>query len=165
MSAFQGLRDAFAARTVRERRMLVGLGVVLALVVGWYGVVTPALAWRDDATDRLATARTRAAAVEDGVARLKGAGPTGQALPAVEVEALAMQAAQASGLVLEVGDAGDGTLEFSIQSAASSALFGWLQTLEAQHGVSATALNVAENADATLQAQGQLKGQLTGVRR
>lgn len=149
MSAFQGLR---------ERRMLVGLGVVLALFVGWYGVVTPALAWRADATDRLATARTRAAAVEDGVARLKSAGPIGQALPAAEVEALAMQAAQASGLVLEVSDGGDGALEFSVQSATSSALFGWLQTLEAQHGVTAAALNVAENADATLQAQGQLKG-------
>lgn len=165
MSAFQGLRDAFAARTVRERRMLTGLGVALALFIGWYGVVTPALAWRADAVDRLATARIKAAAVEDGVARLKGVGPVGPAQPVAEVEAAAMQAAEASGLTLEASDAGDGALEFSIAGATSPALFGWLQALETQHGVTATALNVAENADATLQAQGQLKGQLKGVRR
>ena len=61
------------------------------------------------------------------------------------------------GVIVTTQAEGD-ALGFSVESATSAALFGWLQTLEAQHGVTASALNIAENADATLQAQGEFRG-------
>ncbi|RZJ18045.1 MAG: hypothetical protein EON91_06840 [Brevundimonas sp.] len=150
------LIETWRGRTMRERRMLGGLGLLLALFAVWYGVIAPALSWRGDAADRLGSARTRAAAVHDGLARLKGQAP-GAVLPLGDVEAIVRQTAQEAGVVVTTQVEGD-TLGFSVESATSAGLFGWLQTLEGQHGVTATALNIAENADATLQAQGALRG-------
>lgn len=153
------LIETWRGRTVRERRMLAGLGLLLALFTAWYGVVAPALSWRADAAERLGAARTRAAAVHDGLARLKGQTP-GTVLPLADVEAIVRQTAQEAGVVVATQVEGD-ALGFSIESATSAGLFGWLQTLETQHGVTATALNIAENADATLQVQGEFRGART----
>lgn len=157
MSAILGsLIQAWRGRSVREQRMLAVLGLLLALFAAWYGVVAPALSWRADAADRLALARTRSAAVHDGLARLKGEA-TGSVLPLADVETRVSQSAQQAGVIVTIQVEGD-ALGFSVESATSAALFGWLQTLEAQHGVTASALNIAENADATLQAQGEFRG-------
>jgi len=156
MSAIFGpLIETWRGRTARERRMLAGLGLVLALFAAWYGVVAPALSWRADAAERLGATRTRMAVVHDGLPRLKGAAP-GAALPLGDVEAIVRQTAQEAGVVVATQVEGD-ALGFSIESATSAGLFGWLQTLESQHGVTATALNIAENADATLQVQGEFR--------
>ena len=157
MNAILGsLIQSWRGRSVREQRMLAVLGLLLALFAAWYGVVAPALSWRADAADRLALARTRSAAVHDGLARLKGQ-TTGAVLPLADVEALVGQSAQQAGVIVTTQVEGD-ALGFSVESATSAGLFGWLQALEGQHGVTATALNIAENADATLQAQGELRG-------
>lgn len=157
MSALQGLRDVWSGRSPRERRMLAVLGVLLAAFIGWYGVASPLLSWREASADRLAAARSRAEVVQRGVERLRG-GPRAAALAVGDLDAVARQTAQEAGVMLETSDAGDGALEFSVESATSAGLFGWLGALETAHGVAITDLNVAENADATLQAQGRLKG-------
>lgn len=157
MSGLQGLGEVWNGRSPRERRMLTVLGVLLAGFVGWYGVAAPALSWREASADRLAAARTRAEIVQRGVERLRGA-PRAAVLPVGDLDAVARQTAQEAGVALETSDAGDGALEFSVESATSAGLFAWLSGLETAHGVAITDLNVAENADATLQAQGRLKG-------
>ncbi|NWE51481.1 hypothetical protein [Brevundimonas sp. P7753] len=53
---------------------------------------------------------------------------------------------------------GEGGLAFDAPGVTSAALFGWIATLKRDYDVEATDLTVIENADATLDARGNLGG-------
>lgn len=144
------------ARTGRERRMLMGLAAVVGLVLIWYGVIAPLWGWRAEAEGRLERARADQAAVATFSARARtDAGHPVLAL--TDVEQRARQAAETAGIAMTTQVDPAGGLAFTVERTASAPLFRWLATLEQEGAVRVTALNVVENADATLQAQGVLR--------
>jgi len=142
-------RTWWDGRTAREHVMLGVLGAVLALVLGWFLILAPLLAWKAGATDRLdAAARTHAlASAAAGVGASGGVARTPS-----EIETLLTDSAAAAGVAVQV-TAGDQGVSFAVESAETARLFGWIAALE-QAGLTLAGLSVLENADATLQAQG-----------
>lgn len=136
-------------RTPREHVMLAALGAVLALVLGWFLILAPLLAWKGGAADRLDVAvQTHALA-----SAAAGIGPSGAlARSADQVVALLTESAAEAGVTVQATAEGRGA-SFAVESAETARLFGWIAALE-QAGLTIDSLSVLENADATLQAQG-----------
>ena len=142
-------------RTIRERRMLTGMLVILALTAGWLLVVQPAWAWRADAADRRAQARSDLETVRTAAAR-QGQGAAPGAPRITDVGAVAQASAAAVGLTIETNMDSAGGFGFRASKASTATVFLWLQDLQTRHGVEATTLSIVENADATLEVEGGL---------
>lgn len=144
-------------RTVRERRMLAVMVLLLAAVFVWLAVVRPALMWRAEAAHQRAIAQADLAFVHAGLGQLtpKPAGAPATA-DAGGLEPLVVQTAQAAGLTVTTGMDPSGRLGFRIANGSSAAVFGWLAGLQTAHGVEVVSLGVVENTDATLQVEGGL---------
>ncbi len=147
------LRLWWGGRSLREQRLLMFMGGLLAVVLLWFAVITPALSWRTGSTERRAEAAADLALIEAGTTRVTAGSST---LSISEIETTARRAADAGGVNAVLNPA-DGGLGFSINGATTATLFGWLATLQAG-GVDARELTVSENADATLNAEGLLVG-------
>lgn len=146
-------RAWFDGRTVREQRMLGLMVLVMALCLVWLLIVQPLWAWKAEAADRRVQAETDLAFVQ----RQVGARPksvTTTVGPAIEP--LAVQAAQTAGLTIVTGMDSTGTFGFTATNVSSAALFGWLAELKTRHGIDPVRLDIVENADATLTAEGAL---------
>lgn len=144
-------------RSLREQRMLAGMGLLIAAVLVWLLVLHPAWAWREAAAERRVEATAALARIETGLA---GRAPVEAraAMALADVEQAARGAAEAAGLTVTLAVDGEGGLAFDAPGATSAALFGWLAALKADYGVEARAVTVVENADATLDATGVLGG-------
>lgn len=145
------------ARTVREQRMLVVMGLLAAAVLVWLVVVRPAMAWREAAASERIRAELDLAEVRTGARIL--ARPSAVAPASVDgegFEPLVLRTAEAAGLSVTTGMSASGQLAFRISNASSAALFGWLSALERAHGIEVASLGVVENTDATLQVEGAL---------
>lgn len=142
-------------RTVRERRLL---GVMLLIVAGlllWLAVVRPAVDWRAATARDLARAEADRATVRADLQRLAAGQTAGAArVDARGLEPVVRQSAEAAGLEITTGMDASGRLGFRISRGSSSALFGWLAGLKTAHGLEVASLGVVENADATLQMEG-----------
>lgn len=150
----------WGGRTRREQQMLIGMMLALGLFLGWLLLVRPLYQWREDAERRRAVAESDWSAVQRFAADQAGPAPhDGQAPMALaDIEQVARQGAEAVGLAMTLSVDDGGGMAFSAPGATSAQLLGWLATLQAEHGVEAPILSVTENADATLNAQGVLKG-------
>lgn len=148
------VRGWWAGRSLREQRLLMVMGALIAGIVLWFGVITPALAWRSGAADRRAEAEADLALIEAGAARLAG-GPS--SMGADQVQAAARRAADAGGVNAVFNPLDDG-VGFSVNGASTATLFGWLAALHSDHGIEVRVLTVSENADATVNAEGLLVG-------
>ncbi len=147
-------RGWWSGRSLREQRLLMVMGALIAGIVVWFGVISPGLNWRADAAERRAAAEADLALIEAGAARVAG-GPS--SMGADQVQAAARRAADADGVNAVFNPLDDG-VGFSINGASTATLFGWLAALHAEHGIEARVLTVSENADATLNAEGLLVG-------
>ena len=136
-------------RTAREHVMLGVLGGVLALVVAWFLILAPLLAWKVGAADRL-DAAVQTHALASAAAGIDTAG--GVARSSDDIEALLTDSAAEAGVAVQVSQDGAETT-FTVESAETARLFGWVAALE-RAGLTIASLSVLENADATLQAQG-----------
>ena len=146
-------------RTLRERRMLALMAVLLAAVLVWLAVIRPVLAWREAAAADRVQAEAELAGVEAG---LRLTAPTAAARPVIDLEGfepLVIRTAEAAGLTVTTGMDASGRLAFRIPDASSPALFGWMSALERDHGIAVISLGVVENTDATLQVEGALSRQ------
>ena len=147
------IRDWLGGRSVREQRMLAGMGVAIALFVGWFGLVAPLLAFRADAARDLA----RAQADHALLSALSGRAGTVGGRAAAEIENVAAAAASAAGVTATFTARPDGAVRFAVSGAGTGPLFAWLAELE-RAGLVVRELGVTENADATLRAEGVLRG-------
>ena len=153
MNAFneqvKAARAWWDGRTAREHVMLGVLGGVLALLLAWFLILAPLLAWKAGAADRLdAAARTHALA-----SAAAGIGTSGGvARSPADIEALLTDSAAEAGVAVQA-TAGGGGVSFAVESAETARLFGWVAALE-RAGLTIESLSVLEDADATLQAQG-----------
>lgn len=139
----RALRDWFAGRTVRERRLIALMGLIAFFTLGWLLVIRPLIdaedAVRADhlaAVERLGAVRGRMAALAatDGqrVAAARAAGA---------VDLYVAQAAAEAGFTLDRNDpAGTDQTAIAIATARPTALFGWLGRLEAS-GIAVDALS------------------------
>ena len=136
-------------RTAREHVMLGVLSGVLALVLAWFLILAPLLAWKAGAADRLdAAVQTHALA-----SAASGIDPSGGvARSPDDIEALLNDSAAEAGIAVQMTAEGGG-VSFAVESAETARLFGWIAALE-RAGLTIDSLSVLENADATLQAQG-----------
>lgn len=148
-----GLRGWLAGRSVRERRMLAGMGVAIALFLGWFLIVAPLLAFREEAARDLMRAQGDHALLSALSGR--SGGPGGRTAP--EVENVAASAASAAGVTASFTPGPDGAVRFAVSGAGTGPLFAWLAELE-RAGLVVRELGVTENADATLRADGVLRG-------
>ena len=136
-------------RTAREHVMLGVLGGVLALVLAWFLILAPLLAWKAGAADRL-DAAVQAHALASAAAGIDTSGGTARTPAAIE--AMLTDSAAEAGVAVQVSQDGAETT-FTVESAETARLFGWVAALE-RAGLTIASLSVLENADATLQAQG-----------
>lgn len=144
------VRNWWNGRSSRERAMLALMGGLILSLTVWYGVVAPSLTWRADAAERRANAEARLVLFEAAAARLTPS----RTDPAV-VQSRAEPAAAAMGLEVRFS-AGERGLDFTVPSAATPALFGWIAGLRGAHDIEPLALTVTETAEGTLSAQGTL---------
>ena len=138
-------------RTAREHVMLGVLGGVLALVLGWFLILAPLLAWKAGVSDRLAAA-VQTHALASAAAGIDTSGGAGR--PLSDIEAVLNDSAAEAGVGVQVTVEASGA-SFAVESAETARLFGWIAALE-RAGLSIASLSVLENADATLQAQGTM---------
>ena len=136
-------------RTAREHVMLGVLGGVLALVLAWFLILAPLLAWKAGAADRL-DAAVQAHALASAAAGIITSG--GVPRTPADIEAMLTDRASEAGVGVQVTAEG-GRVSFAVESAETARLFGWIAALE-RAGLTIASLSVLENADATLQAQG-----------
>ena len=147
-------RAWFDGRTVREQQMLGVMVLVIALCAIWLLIIQPLWAWKAEAAERRVQAETDMAYVQAQV----GAVPkrATSAADGTAIEPLVVKAAQAAGLTIVTGMDQSGSFGFSAANVSSAALFGWLAELKTRHGIDAVRLDIVENADATLTAEGAL---------
>lgn len=146
----------WGARTVRERRMLILLGVLFVATAVWLGGVRPALYWRAEAADRRERAAASLSQVRQDLARLESAAGGGGATSPDSVEPLVRRTADAAGLPVALAMGRDGHLEFRLPAAASGAALDWVASLERDHRLQLCSIGVVENADATVSVEGTL---------
>lgn len=150
------LMQWWQGRTVRERRLLGAMLVLLAATALWLLVVRPANAWREAASERRARAEATAAAVSRDLGRLAARPRAAAAAGREGLEPLVRRTAEAAGLAPVLAMDADGGLGFQLASAPSGPALAWVSALETDHGLRVCRLSVVENADATVQFEGSL---------
>lgn len=144
MTDLRQLRAWWAERSPRERLMLQGLGLVLGLLLLWYGVISPLRAGVDWAREQRLEAASDLALVE-AAARAS----TGRvALSSDERLGTIIDAtAAATGIAIERRrEDADGRLTVWVASVEPRILMQWILTLRSGQGVAVTGMT-AEKAD------------------
>ncbi len=154
MNRLVGNAEAWwSGRTVRERRMLMVMVVLLLATVVSLAVVRPLLAWQASAADRARAAAVSLAEVRATVASFRPAQAAGPP-PAGGLEPLIRRTADSAGVQVVTSMSASGQLGFQVSRVASGPLFAWLSVLESDHRLTLCSLGVTENADATLNVEG-----------
>lgn len=152
---FASLDLWWSGLTLRERRMLLIMAVLVLGTVVWLGVVRPVLAWRTTAADRAAAAAATLTEVRAATASLAPA-TAATPSPAEGLEPLIRRTSEAAGLEVVTEMSASGRLGFKLSQVRSGPLFAWLSGLETDHHLTICSLGVVENADATLNVEGGL---------
>lgn len=142
----------FRALSRRERRLVLGGGVIVVPAIGYFLVVPlndaldAARARHADAVIALGETQVRVDAVK--AAQVDGAGP-----PDAPLETLIRQRASDAGFALaNVAPQGSDGVRISIASARPGALTGWIADLEAS-GMLVERLGTTDNGDRTVAVQ------------
>ncbi len=149
-TSFSSVVALWDGRSLRERRMLAVMGVLVLGVIAWLGVVRPLDGWRADQARARVAAERQMTQVQTAVAQ-RGARPT----EAVDLQALVASTASAAGVQPALGMSEGGRLGFRLDRVTTTQAFGWLAALE-QGGARIEELGVVENADGTLGVSGAL---------
>ncbi|WP_278070766.1 type II secretion system protein GspM [Brevundimonas sanguinis] len=147
---FSSIVALWDGRSLRERRMLAVMGVVVLGVIAWLGVVRPLDGWKADQARARVAAERQMAQVQTAVAQ-RGARPS----EAVDLQALVASTALTAGVQPTLGMSEGGRLGFRLERVTTAQAFGWLAALE-EGGARIEELGVVENADGTLGVTGAL---------
>lgn len=143
-------------RTVRERRLLAAMVVLVAAVLVWLLVVRPVQAWQVGAADRRLEAEQSLTEVRAGLRIVAPSAAAPASATTEGLEPLVRRTAEAAGLTVVTTMAPGGGLGIQMSQAPGRETFAWLAALETDHGVKVCSLGVMENADATLNIDGAL---------
>ena len=150
------LRQLWAARSLREQRMLLVMLALFVIVITAFGIVRPLVVARQEAATRLDQATRDLGQVRSAAALLRSARP-GAASTRLALPDLVTQSATSAGFAPPtVGAQGNGAVRVTIASAKSPALFAWLRSLAAQ-GVLIDTLTIRTNPDTTLSLEANLR--------
>lgn len=138
------LREWFAGRAVRERRLIALMGLVALFVLGWLLVIRPLLDAEAAGRERYAASIERLGAVRERMAalaatdgrRVAGA----RAIGAVDLF-VAQSAAEAGFTLDRNAPAGADRTDVAIATAKPTAVLGWLNGLE-ERGVAVDQLSI-----------------------
>ena len=152
-----GLAAWFNARSLRERRMILVMLGLLAVVILWVGIIRPVgdgLASSreryDDAVLRLASTRARV----DAVKRSQKIGAV--ALTGSLADTVRLRADSAGFALASLDSDTPGRVRLTIATARPAALFAWIADLEAE-GILVDELAVTPNPDRTIGVRMTLK--------
>lgn len=150
MSVLSNLWSWWNSRALRERRMLMLMGVMVIMVGGWLGVVRPLQAWQVD------QARAHERAAQDLRPLQTALTHSAVARPQdFDLQTLMQQSATEQGVQPVLAMSEGGSLGFRVDRASTAQAFGWLAALEAG-GARIEELAVIKNPDASLAITGAL---------
>ncbi len=144
------MRDWFQALSQREKILIGVMGFLVALVVGYYAIVTPFINAYASAQKNYADAIDSQARIEAKVAALTA--PADEAVKPVAGPLdvfISQNAGEAGFAVGRLDPQTNGTVRLAIDSAKPTALFGWLARLESR-GISVEELAVNPGANDTV---------------
>jgi general secretion pathway protein M len=149
----------WAARSVREKRLLLVMSLLVALVLVWFAAIRPLLDARAAAEQRLNAAVTELARARAEVAaRSRQAGGDSGSPVAGPLDAFLMQSAGEQGFTnLQAVASGPGRVAITLPQVRSAPFFGWIGQLETR-GLVVESLSARPNPDQTIAVQAVLRG-------
>lgn len=146
------INDWFQALSQREKILIGVMGILVALVVGYYAIIAPFMGAYEAAEQRYQEAVEGQARIESKVDALtapadKTATPVAGPLDVF----ISQNAGEAGFAVGRLEPQTNGAVKLVIDSAKPTALFGWLATLESR-GISVEELAVNPGANETVTA-------------
>ena len=148
-----GLRLWFAARSLREKRLLIVMVALAAVTLVWALIIRPVNDSLSNARERHQNAVIRLAETQ---ARVKAVAAIQQQNPAAigaPLDAVIRDRANEAGFALtSVNADGPNRVQIAIATARPGALFGWIAQLESA-GIIVESLATADNGDNTVSAQ------------
>jgi general secretion pathway protein M len=148
----------WAARSVRERRLVLIMLALLLLVLLWFVLIRPLMDARAAAEQRLNLAVTDLAQARAEVAALKqrAASVVANPVPA-QVDAFLMQSGGEQGFTnLQVVANGPGRVSITLPQVRPAPFFGWIGQLEAR-GLVVETMSARPNQDQTISVQAVLR--------
>jgi len=148
----------WAARTLREKRLLLAAAVLLSLVLVWLAVIRPLMDARAAAEARLNAAVTDLARARGELAAMQqGAAGAGAAAVPLPIDSFLTQSAGEQGLTnIQVIASGPNRATISLAQVRPPAFFGWIGQLEAR-GVIVESLSARPNPDQTIAVEAVLR--------
>ena len=147
------LRLWFAARSLREKRLLIVMVALAAITLFWALIIRPVNDALSNARERHQNAVIRLAETQ---ARVKAVAAIQQQNPAAigaPLDAIIRDRANEAGFALtSVNADGPNRVQIAIATARPGALFGWIAQLESA-GIIVESLATADNGDKTVSAQ------------
>jgi len=147
----------FAERSLREKRLLIVMAVLLVLTLVWAAIIRPVSDGLSSARERHADAVIRLAETQ---ARVKAVAALQQQHPApiaAPLDTIIRDRANEAGFALaSVAADGPNRVQISIATARPGALFGWIAQLESA-GILVESLATSDNGDKTVSAQMTLR--------
>jgi len=145
-------RNWFAGLSQREK-LLVGIaGLLLAGLVGYYGIARPMVGAMADAEQGYVDAVERQARIEAKVAALQQPADGSVVRFSGAIDAFVGQSAGETGIaVASVTPQSDSRVNMVVESAKPTALFGWLARIE-QQGIAVESLNINPMDNGTISA-------------
>lgn len=132
----------------REHLMLGGLGTVVALLILWYGVAAPLLAWRAEGIDTLDAARRDAAFVEGAVAEATTHGTAQPKVATGDLRASISESALARGVpISRLQPEAAGGINVWVEGITPPLLYAWLAELEKTYGIGTARAVISRAAD------------------
>ncbi|MBX9796316.1 type II secretion system protein GspM [Sphingomonas sp.] len=140
----------FTALSPRERALIGIAALLLAGIVGWFGIVRPATIGLEQARARHAAAAQQLATVQGQLAALTPLAKAGPAKLNAPLDTVLRERATLAGFTLSTVSAqSDNGVLIALPAARPRALFGWIAALEAD-GILVQQLQVTDNGDQTL---------------
>ncbi|MES2755713.1 MAG: type II secretion system protein GspM [Pseudomonadota bacterium] len=151
-----GWRERWAGMTLRERRLILLMLALFAIVVLWFGIIRPVADGQARARADHAIALDRNARVVGLVAALKGGGKAPAALDGA-LDQVVGQSATEAGFTLDSANLeGADRMTIAIGAARAPALFAWLNGLQTR-GIGVETLIVQPAAGGTVSARATLR--------
>lgn len=152
-------RNWFAGLSQREK-ILVGIaGLLLAGLVGFYGITRPMVGAMTSAEERYLASVEQQARIEAKVAALQQPTDGTVARFSGTIDAFVGQSAGETGIaVASVTPQSDSRVNMVVESAKPTALFGWLARIE-QQGIAVESLDINPMDNGTISATMTLRSQ------
>lgn len=162
------MSDWWHSLSIREKALIAGAGVLMLLIVGWYGIITPSLNARAEARMARQTAASDLAQLERLIAMDRAQAPAARSSVSSTAASLSpdafktrvTQSAQSTGLAISRLQGGGAVSNFSLvfEQADARQLFYWLNEVETRLGGQIERLTVDQAPNGRIRAVVEVSG-------